>query len=100
MATEPKTPTESAVKWLAGQSFNNILLIAILTAIGWGSHYGLTIAVPAHLRMIQSGYETLDKSHQTERGEMRLMYDKWFDRIVSRPRVPVGEPSDSIIVNE
>lgn len=72
---------DAAVKWLFGQPFNNVLLIAILVSIGWGTHYGVTTAIPAHLKQIQDGYELLDKSHTIERAELTKIYDKWFDRL-------------------
>lgn len=80
------TPTEIAVRWMFGQPFNNVMLIAIFSGIAWFAHYSVTVAVPSHLKMIQQGYETLDKAHQTERHEMRAMYDKWFDRVATPPK--------------
>ena len=75
------TPTDRALTWVFGQPFNNVMLIAIFSGIAWFAHYSVTIAVPAHLKMIQQGYESLDQNHFTERHEMRAMYDKWFDRV-------------------
>lgn len=83
MAEDNKGPTESVIRWLAGQPFNNVLLISILASVAWGMRYSITIAIPAHLEQIQNGYETLDKAHQIERSEMRSMYDKWFDRVAA-----------------
>ncbi len=53
-------------EWLASQSFNNVLLLAILVAIGAGVKYTLDVAIPAHLKMIQSGYEKQEASHERE----------------------------------
>ena len=79
------TSTEIALKWLFGQPFNNVMLIAIFAGLAWSGHYCVTIAIPAHLQQIQQGYETIDKAHQIERSELRSMYDKWFDRVASGP---------------
>jgi hypothetical protein len=91
--------TEIALKWMFGQPFNNVMLIAIFSGIAWFAHYSVTIAVPSHLKMIQQGYESLDKTHHAERSEMRLMYDKWFDRIAAQDRnahaATVDPPSTS-----
>lgn len=54
-------------EWLLGQPFNNVLLILILFAIAWLGYYGLTTAIPAHLRAIQDGYERLEDRHREER---------------------------------
>lgn len=64
------------VKWATGQTFNNVLLLAILLAIGWGSRYAVTTAIPMHLRQIQDGYETIDQRNRQERIELREQYDK------------------------
>jgi hypothetical protein len=80
-----KAVWSQVISWAAGQPFNNLLLAAIFGGLAWGAHYCITIAVPAHLQMIQKGYETLDKAHQDERHEMRSMYDKWFDRVAKSP---------------
>ena len=72
---------ELIVRWVAGQSFNNVLLILILVSIGWLGWFGLTKAIPEHLRQIQTGYESLEKSHAKERSEAIRMYDKWFERM-------------------
>jgi len=34
-----KSIKSQAVAWIAGQPFNNVLLIAILFCIGWGGYY-------------------------------------------------------------
>ncbi len=52
--------------WLTGQSFNNVLLLAILVSIGAGVKYTLDVAVPVHIKMIQSGYEKQEASHERE----------------------------------
>jgi hypothetical protein len=52
--------------WMTSQSFNNILLMAILVALGTGVKYALDVAIPNHIRMIQSGYEKQEASHERE----------------------------------
>jgi len=75
---EQKTVTDHVAGWLAGQSFNNVMLCLILCAIGWGGWYALTTAIPQHLRAIQSGYETIDQRHREERTRITDTYDKWI----------------------
>ena len=69
------------VEWLTGQSFNNILLLTILVAIGAGGKYCLDVVIPAHLKMIQNGYERIDQTHRTEREETIRVYDRWLDLV-------------------
>jgi hypothetical protein len=75
-----------SIKWLSGQTFNNVMLACILIAIGWGTRYAITEAIPAHLKTIQTGYESIDKAHREERKDTRDMYDRWFHKQV----VPQG----------
>jgi hypothetical protein len=93
--TKQAQATEIAVRWLFGQPFNNVLLIAILGAIAWGTRYGVTTAIPAHLKQIQDGYEMLDQSHKDERGELTKIYDKWFDRIESSHAAEADGPDET-----
>lgn len=65
--------------WLTGQSFNNVLLIAILGAIWFGGQYCVTVAIPNHLDQIQKGYERIEKSNSEDRELILKQYDKWFD---------------------
>lgn len=78
-----KTIPTSVIDWLAGQSFNNVLLAAILAAIGAGLYYG----GPAFLKQIQTGYETLDTRHREERKQDREQYAEWLDRYDKRGNV-------------
>ena len=52
--------------WLTSQSFNNVLLLAILVALGTGVKYALDVAIPNHIKMIQNGYERQEASHERE----------------------------------
>jgi len=70
-----KTAIDRVATWLTGQSFNNVLLLLILVAIGWGGKYAGTVAIPTHLKQIQDGYETIDSRHREERSELRQQYD-------------------------
>lgn len=79
--TNQKTDIKAkAADWLLGQPFNNVLLVSILFAIGYGFHYAITIAVPAHLQMIQQGYREMEQSHKEERAQIMQMYDRWVNR--------------------
>jgi hypothetical protein len=80
IVTEEKSPTSRALDWVAGQPFNNVLLIAIFLSIGWIGHYSMTTAIPAHLEQIQNGYESLHESHRDERERTQQMYDRWMNR--------------------
>lgn len=84
MADEPKTESakSKAVDWLLGQPFNNVLLVAILGSIAYGFYYGVTVAVPAHLQMIQQGYREMEQSHKEERQQTMQMYDRWVNRSI------------------
>ncbi len=78
MAEDNKTLKEQVVGYVAGQPFNNVLLLAILAVIGWLGHYGLTTAIPKHLEQIQDGYEKLSISHENERTRTLEVYDRWL----------------------
>ena len=66
-ADDRKSLINRSSEWLLGQPFNNVLLILILFAIAWLGYYGLTTAIPAHLKAIQDGYERLEYRHREER---------------------------------
>jgi len=72
------------IEWAAGQPFNNVLLLGLLFAVGWLGWYGITVAIPTHLQMIQSGYKSLSESHEKERLKTLETYDKWLDRMASQ----------------
>ncbi len=57
-------------KWLFSQEASTVLLFLILCAIGAGAWYG----VPAALRQIQAGYESLEIKHAAERNEVETRY--------------------------
>ncbi len=80
MTGENKTLTTQITSWVAGQPFNNVLLLAIFVAIGWIGHYSMTTAIPAHLNQIQKGYESLTESHRDERERTQQLHDKWMNR--------------------
>lgn len=82
------------VDWAAGQPFNNVLLLGLLFAVGWLGWYGITVAIPTHLRMIQAGYQSLDEAHEKERLKTIETYDKWIDRLAGS-RVHTESARDS-----
>lgn len=84
MADEDKGPwygrvAEIGAKWLTGQTFNNVLLVAIL----FGGGYTAVKLVPVHLDQIQRGYtnvidsfrETAAKDRLAERELIKKMDD-------------------------
>lgn len=87
---------EMAVQWLSGQSFNNVLLVLIFFAIGWGLHYSVTIAIPAHLSQIQAGYKDVVadcyNKHEQERKITLETYDRWIELIHSEKLKKNGTP--------
>lgn len=90
---DPNIP-QKITDWATSQSFNNILLTAILCAIAWGGYYTVTTAIPAHLRLIQTGYEKIIEEHRAERGRTIEAYDKWMERVSrgnGRAEYAVGE---------
>lgn len=56
---------KGSVKWLSEQRFNNILLLSILVYMGVMTVYIIRYAIPAHLEMIQNGYEKLEEQQST-----------------------------------
>jgi hypothetical protein len=81
--------TASWSKWMQSQSFNNVLLVAILVSLGWGTYWTMSEAIPMHIKTIQTGYKEieannrdmikdLDEAHREERREMLNMFDRWF----------------------
>jgi hypothetical protein len=75
-----KSIKQQAVAWVAGQPFNNVLLVAILFCIGWGGYYTVTVGIPSHLQQIQQGYESLTESHRDERERTLELYDRWMNK--------------------
>lgn len=70
----------NVVRWLLGQEASTVLLFLILGAIAWFAKYCLDVAVPAHLRMIQSGYEQVATRHSAEVRELRETFEKASER--------------------
>jgi hypothetical protein len=80
VSDEDKSIKQQAVAWVAGQPFNNVLLVAILFCIGWGGYYTVTTGIPSHLQQIQQGYESLTESHRDERQRTMELYDRWINK--------------------
>ena len=53
---------QKAIDWLAGQSFNNVLLVSILVFMGCAAYYAVN-QIPLHLKQIQEGYEKIELNH-------------------------------------
>ena len=76
----PESWQTIGAKWMAGQRADTVLLFAILAAIvslGW---YGIQYGIPAHLRQIQSGYETIESSHKGQLEMITGAFEKHSDR--------------------
>lgn len=57
---------QTMTEWLARQEVTTVLLFANLTAM-WGiAWYTMQHGVPAHLQMIQQGYEKIETQHERE----------------------------------
>jgi hypothetical protein len=70
----------SLVRWLFGQEANTILLFLILGSIAWFAKYCVDTAVPAHLRMIQTGYERVASQHAAEVRDLRESFERTAER--------------------
>lgn len=84
------TVAEKTVEWLLGQPFNNIMLVAIFIAIGYGTKYVIQEAIPSHLKQIQEGYEKLDVNHRDERKQTQDWYERMMDRMEGKRVVKTG----------
>ena len=62
-------------RWLFGQEANTVALFMILGAGAWLGHYGITTGIPAHLKQIQAGYETINSDNNKAREEDRKARD-------------------------
>lgn len=69
------------MSWASGQPFNNVMLMAIFSALCWITYFAVTVAIPAHMKQIQEGYEKLEKGNMEERQQTIEVYDKWFERM-------------------
>lgn len=64
LATNDKSWKEIAARWLFGQDVTTVLLVGILVSLWYFGWYAMTVAVPAHLGSIQTGYERIDAKHE------------------------------------
>jgi hypothetical protein len=75
-------------QWLFGQEANTVALFMILAAGAWAGHWAITIGIPAHLKQIQAGYETINNDNNKSREEDRKAreqdrsaFEKTMDRV-------------------
>lgn len=80
MTEDNQKISSQVIAWATGQPFNNVLLLAILFAIGWSGYYAVTTAIPKHLEQIQKGYQSLTDAHREERKELRETYGQWMKK--------------------
>lgn len=83
MSNEVKS---GVVDWLKGQPFNNVLIAALLGMIGWLGWYGITVAIPDHIKTIQSGYERIESSHKSQLDTMQETFERTLDRVTENPK--------------
>lgn len=86
MPEDPKPIVSQILTWASGQPFNNVLLLLLLGTFAYGLWFAMNVAVPAHLKQIQSGYESLVESHKDERERTLQTYDRWVDRMADHDR--------------
>lgn len=87
-----KESRSQIVAWLTGQSFTNILLASVLSAIAYLGYYVLTIAMPGALKDVQVGYETINKENREDRNLIRNQHEKWLNMILKdKGREPITE---------
>lgn len=67
-----QTAYQTAAAWLSGQSFNNVLLLSILVAIGAGGWYG----IPAAINQIHTGHKDAVDKFREEAGAQRAVFEK------------------------
>lgn len=105
MNSDEKTALQQVIAWASGQPFNNVLLSAILGAIGWCGYWAIAVGVPSHLRQIQEGYqriqdenrqliERMDAQHYDERKQILSTYDRWIDRQTNQKRTEAAAASE------
>ena len=91
MVSSDDSPNEDVKRtfsrWLFGQEANTVALFLILGAFAWTCYYLLTTGIPSHLRMIHSGYESINLENnkardedRKARSEDRQAFEKTLDR--------------------
>lgn len=71
-----------AVEWIFSQGVSTILLLMILIGGYQVATYAFGVAVPAHLKQIQEGYERIEKSHDSRVRELIKTFEN--ERTVER----------------
>ena len=81
----PKLPLkELLIRWILSQGVSTILLMAILFGVYRGMDYAMDVAIPEHLRQIQSGYEKIENNHTKEVEALRKTFETSLERLERR----------------
>lgn len=70
-------------EWVGSQSFNNVLLFMILSAIGYGMWYGMVHAIPMHLKQIGDGYKECRTEFRETLKEQNSHNEKVIERVTT-----------------
>ena len=57
--------------WVTSQSFTNVLLAVIVSAIIYLGYYILSVAMPGALKDVQTGYELINTENREDRQQIR-----------------------------
>lgn len=64
------------IEYVKGQPFNNVLVMLVLFVNGYCGYYLINYGVPAHLKMIQEGYERINMQHSDELKRLEQSFDR------------------------
>lgn len=87
-----------AVEWIFSQGVSTILLLMILVGGYQVATYAFGVAVPAHLKQIQEGYERIEKSHDLRVRELIKTFEN--ERTVEREHYQRATDAVHDLVNE
>lgn len=83
------TVFKSAFEWLKGQPFNNVLILILITLLGYASLY----LAPQHIQMIQTGYERIQASDVEARKADRETFRQTLEILTDRRNtVSIAKP--------
>ena len=74
-----RTPTDwkaLGMQWLVNQGASTVLLVILVAMIGYISDYGIKVAIPAHIKSIQEGYDRHVADHRKEVESMHASYER------------------------